>query len=116
MQLTLDLPKYKWKEILKYLTPHRDESEYVGMLCTAIEMTKEGMTLNQKIYTFLVSNGLPPHYLPARTVIAKQKGGPGLLKIIYVKLELSLTDVRDEYSKYIASNYKLTPLEVINEQ
>ena len=46
MQLNLDLPKYKWKEILKYLKPHRDESEYVGMLCTAIEMTKEGMTLN----------------------------------------------------------------------
>jgi len=45
MQLSLDLPKYKWKEILKYLTPHREESEYVAMLCTAIEMTKEGMTL-----------------------------------------------------------------------
>ena len=112
MQLSLDLPKYKWNEILKYLTPHRDESENVSMLCTAIEMTKEGMTLNQKIYTFLVSNGLPPHHLPARAVIAKQKGGPGLLKTIYVKLELSLNDVRDEYSKYIASNYKLTPLEV----
>ena len=64
MQLNLDLPKYKWKEILKYLTPHREESEYVAMLCTAIEMTKEGMTLNQKIYTFLVSNNLPPHCLP----------------------------------------------------
>ena len=46
MQLSLDLPKYKWKEILKYLTPHREESEYVGMLCTAIEMAKDGMTLN----------------------------------------------------------------------
>jgi len=111
MQLNLDLPKYKWKEILKYLSLHREESEYVSMLCTAIEMTKEGMTLNQKIYTFLVSNGLPPHYLPPRAKIAKCKGGPGLLKIIYVKLELSLTDVRNDYAKYIASNYKLTPLE-----
>ena len=111
MQLSLDLPKYKWKEILKYLTPHREESEYVAMLCTAIEMTKEGMTLNQKIYTFLVSNNLPPHYLPPRAAIAKCKGGPGLLKIIYVKLELSLSDVRNEYAKYIASNYKLIPLE-----
>tara|TARA_Y100001972_G_C7381218_1_gene199794 strand:- start:80 stop:421 length:342 start_codon:yes stop_codon:yes gene_type:complete len=111
MQLNLDLPKYKWNEILKYLRPHRDESEIVSMLCTAIEMTKEGISLNQKIYTFLVSNNLPPHYLPPRDAIAKCKGGPGLLKIIYVKLELSLTDVRNEYAKYIASNYKLMPLE-----
>ena len=111
MQLNLDLPKYKWKEILKFLLPHREESEYVAMLCTAIEMSKEGMTLNQKIYTFLVSNNLPPHYLPPRAQIAKCKGGPGLLKIIYVKLELSLSDVRNEYAKYIASNYKLIPLE-----
>ena len=59
MQLSLDLPKYKWKEILKYLTPHRHESENVSMLCTAIEMAKDGETLNQKIYTLLVSNGLP---------------------------------------------------------
>ena len=57
MQLSLDLPKYKWKEILKYLTPHRHESENVSMLCTAIEMAKDGETLNQKIYTLLVSNG-----------------------------------------------------------
>ena len=111
MQLSLDLPKYKWKEILKYLTPHRDESEYVAMLCTAIEMTKEGITLNQKIYTFLVSNNMPPFQLPPAREIAKHKGGPGLLKIINVKLELSLGDVRNEYAKYIASNYKLIPLE-----
>jgi len=110
MQLSLDLPKYKWKEILKYLTPHREESEYVAMLCTAIEMAKDGMTLNQKIYTFLISNGLPPHYLPSRREIVKCKGGPGLLKTIYVKLELSLTDVRNDYAKYIANNYKLTPM------
>jgi hypothetical protein len=111
MQLSLDLPKYKWKEILKYLTPHREESEYVAMLCTAIEMAKEGMTLNQKIYTFLVNNDLPPHYLPPRTKIEKCKGGPGLLKTIYVKLELSLPDVRNNYANYIANNYKLTPME-----
>ena len=111
MQLNLDLPKYKWKEILKYLTPHRDESEYVSMLCTAIEMSKEGITLNQKIYTFLVSNGLPPYQLPPAREVAKHKGGPGLIKLINIKLELSYADVRNEYAKYIASNYKLTPLE-----
>jgi len=111
MQLSLDLPKYKWNEILKYLTPHRDESENVSMLCTAIEMTKESQTLNQKIYTFLVSNGLPPYQLPPARKIAKYKGGPGLIKVIRYRLDLSYGDVRDEYSKYIAANYKLTPLE-----
>ena len=39
MKLNVDLPEYKWKEILKYLTPHIGESENVAMLCTAIEMT-----------------------------------------------------------------------------
>ena len=111
MQLNLDLPKYKWKEILKYLTPHREESEYVAMLCTAIEMTKEGITLNQKIFTFLVSNDLPPFQLPPASEVAKHKGGPGLIKVINIKLELSYADVRNEYAKYIANNYKLTPLE-----
>ncbi len=111
MQLNLDLPKYKWQEILKYLTPHRDESEYVSMLCTAIEMAKEGVTLNQKIYTFLVSNNLPPYQLPPARKIAKYKGGPGLIKVIRYRLDLSYGDVRDDYGKYIASNYKLTPLE-----
>ena len=111
MQLNLDLPKYKWKEILKYLTPHRDESEYVSMLCTAIEMAKEGVTLNQKIYTFLVSNNLPPYQLPPARKIAKYKGGPGLIKVIRYRLDLNYGDVRDDYGKYIASNYKLTPLE-----
>ena len=111
MQLNLDLPKYKWKEILKYLTPHREESEYVAMLCTAIEMTKDGITLNQKIYTFLFNNGLPLFQLPPTQIIKKYKGGPGLIRLINCKLELSYGDVRNEYAKYIASNYKLIPLE-----
>ena len=111
MQLSLDLPKYKWKEILKYLTPHIGESENVAMLCTAIEMTKEGQTLNQKIYTLLVSNGLPPHQLPTTRNLQKCKGGPGLLKVIRHRLDLSYVDVQNEYAKYIASNYKLIPLE-----
>ena len=111
MQLSLDLPKYKWKEILKYLTPHRHESENVSMLCTAIEMAKDGETLNQKIYTLLVSNGLPPHQLPTTRNLQKCKGGPGLLKVIRHRLDLSYVDVQHEYAKYIASNYKLTPLE-----
>ena len=116
MQLSLDLPKYKWKEILKYLTPHRHESENVSMLCTAIEMVKDGETLNQKIYTLLVSNGLPPYQLPTTRGLQKCKGGPGLLKVIRYRLDLSYVDVQHEYAKYIASNYKLTPLEVTNEQ
>ena len=111
MQLNLDLPKYKWKEILKYLTPHREESEYVAMLCTAIEMTKDGITLNQKIYTFLFNNGLPLFQLPPAREVSKNKGGPGLIKLINIRLELSYGDVRNEYAKYIASNYKLIPLE-----
>ena len=111
MQLSLDLPKYKWKEILQYLTPHIGESENVAMLCAAIEMTKEGQTLNQKIYTLLVSNGLPPYQLPTTRALQKCKGGPGLLKVIRHRLELSYVDVQNEYAKYIASNYKLTPLE-----
>ena len=112
MQLSLDLPKYKWKEILKYLTPHRHESENVSMLCTAIEMAKDGETLNQKIYTLLVSNGLPPYQLPTTRGLQKCKGGPGLLKVIRYRLDLYYVDVQHEYAKYIASNYKLTPLEV----
>ena len=111
MQLSLDLPKYKWKDILKYLTPHKDESENVAMLCTAIEMAKEGMTLNKQIYTFLISNDLPPYVLPPTQIIKKYKGGPALIKLINCKLELSFGDVRNDYAKYIASNYKLIPLE-----
>jgi hypothetical protein len=111
MQLNLDLPKYKWKEILKYLTPHREESEYVAMLCTAIEMTKEGETLNQKIYTVLVNNNLPPYHLPTTRTLQKCKGGPGLLKVIRYRLDKSYPNVQDEYAKFIASNYKLIPLE-----
>jgi len=111
MQLSLDLPKYKWKEILKYLTPHREESEYVAMLCTAIEMTKEGQTLNQKIYTLLVSNDLPPSQLPSSRTLKKYKGGSGLYKVIRYRLDKSYADVQNDYAKYIASNYKLIPLE-----
>tara|TARA_B100000927_G_scaffold211281_1_gene171986 strand:- start:215 stop:556 length:342 start_codon:yes stop_codon:yes gene_type:complete len=111
MQLSLDLPKYKWKDILKYLAPHRDESENVAMLCTAIEMAKEGMTLNKQIFTFLISHDLPPFQLPSTKVIRKYKGGPALIRLINCKLELSYGDVRNEYAKYIASNYKLIPLE-----
>mgnify|MGYP003142392054 FL=1 len=111
MQLSLDLPKYKWLEILDYLNLHKEESECVAMLCTAIEMGKEGVTLNQKIYTFLVSSGLPPHTLPPSRKIAKYKGGYGLLKVIRRKLELNYGEVRDDYARYIASNYKLTSLE-----
>tara|TARA_Y100001938_G_C7763203_1_gene269552 strand:+ start:45 stop:386 length:342 start_codon:yes stop_codon:yes gene_type:complete len=111
MQLNLDLPRYKWNEILKYLIPHKGESEYVSQLCTAIEMIKEEVTLNQKIYTFLISNNLPPYQLPPARKVAKYKGGPGLIKTINYKLELSFKDVRDEYAKYIASNYRIVPLE-----
>ena len=111
MQLSLDLPKYKWKEILKYLTPHREESEYVAMLCTAIEMTKEGETLNQKIYSVLVNNNMPPSQLPSSRTLRKCKGGSGLYKVIRSRLDKSYADVRNDYAKYIASNYKLVPLE-----
>ena len=114
MQLNLDLPKYKWNAILQYLKPHRDDCEYVSQICTAIEMIKDEVTLNQKIYTFLVSNGLPPFHLPPARKVAKYKGGPGLIKTINYKLELSFGDVRDEYSKYVANNYKLIPLEKQN--
>ena len=58
MKLNLDLPDYKWKEILNYLKPHINESENVAIFCNAVEIGNyvPGNSLEQDIYTFLISN------------------------------------------------------------
>ena len=82
MKLNVDLPDYKWKEILNYLKPHIDESENVANFCNAIEIGNyvQGNSLEQDIYSFLISNNLPPTYLPVSRTIAKGKGGLVFLK------------------------------------
>ena len=113
MKLNVDLPEYKWKEILNHLRPHTNESENVAILCNAIEMGNyvKGNSLEQDIYTFLISNKLPPTYLPVTRTVAKAKGGPGLLKRIYNKYGLSHGQAQKQYGNYIANNFKLVPLE-----
>ena len=60
MKLNVDLPDYKWKEILNHLRLHINESENVAILCNAIEMGNydKSNSLEQDIYTFLISNKL----------------------------------------------------------
>ena len=113
MKLNVDLPEYKWKEILNHLRPHTNESENVAILCNAIEMGNydKSNSLEQDIYIFLISNKLPPTYLPVTRTVAKAKGGPGLLKRIYNKYGLSHGEAQKQYGNYIANNFKLVPLE-----
>jgi hypothetical protein len=113
MKLNVDLPEYKWKEILNYLKPHINKSENVANFCNAIEIGNyvQGNSLEQDIYSFLISNNLPPTYLPVSRTIAKGKGGPGLLKRIYHTYGVSLGEAQKQYSNYIANNFKLVPLE-----
>ncbi len=113
MKLNLDLPDYKWKEISNYLKPHIDKSENVANFCNAIEIGNyvQCNSLEQDIYSFLISNNLPPTYLPVSRTIAKGKGGPGLLKRIYHRYGVSLGEAQKQYSNYIANNFRLVPLE-----
>ena len=81
MQLSLDLPKYKWKQIYACLEPSRDECEPVNLFCTAIEMSnfEKEPSLNEKIFSFLVSTGQFPYSLDASTEVKNHKGGPQLI-------------------------------------
>ena len=117
MRLNIDLPDYKWKEILNYLKPHINESETISIFCNAVEIGNyvPSNSLEQDIYTFLISNKLPPTYLPVSRTIAKSKGGPGLLKRIYNRYGLSLGQAQKQYSNYIANNFKLVPLEEVTQ-
>ena len=113
MRISLDLPEYKWREISKFLKLHISESENVSKLYNAIEMGAyvKSNSFEQDIYSFLVSNNLPPTYLPTTRTVAKAKGGPGLLKRIYHKYSVSYPEAQKQYGNYIANNFKLIPLE-----
>tara|TARA_A100000171_G_scaffold299_1_gene491 strand:- start:2438 stop:2872 length:435 start_codon:yes stop_codon:yes gene_type:complete len=116
MQLSLDLPKFKWKQIHECLEPFKDECEPANLLCTAIEMSnfKTKPTLNERIFAFLVSTDQCPYVCPTARGFQKYKGGPGLIKDINYTYHMSLTDAQFMYKKYIETNYKMvriTPLE-----
>ena len=110
MKLNLDLPKYKWDDIYNHLSKHINESENVAALCIAIKMNDYEKSLNQKIYTFLYSNGLNTAILPSTREIKKHKGGAGLVKEIYYVRGLSHPKAQKEYSEFIKNNFKLVPL------
>tara|TARA_B100000287_G_scaffold297227_1_gene280369 strand:- start:548 stop:889 length:342 start_codon:yes stop_codon:yes gene_type:complete len=110
MRINLDLPKYKWDDIYNHLIKHIDESENVAAICTAIKMGNYEKSLNQKIYTFLYSNGLNTAVLPSTRAIKAYKGGAGLVKEIYYIRGLSHPEAQKEYSEFIKNNFKLVPL------
>ena len=109
MQLSLDLPKYKWKQIYECLEPSRDECEPVNLFCTAIEMSnfEKEPSLNEKIFSFLVSTGQFPYSLDASTEVKNHKGGPQLISEINYKYHMTFKDARIMYRKYIENNFKM---------